>query len=136
MLVLPSPGGGAVIESVADHARGLTIYSCSGQLSAADIQSAIQSFYDGETTPDSLFDLGDADISALSAADVAQLADFTTARRSGRPPGRTAIVASRLASFGIGRMFQAYADAPDRPVELRVFRTRDDAERWLASPRA
>ena len=43
---------------------------------------------------------------------------------------RAAIVVGDAFHFGLGRMFAAFADA--RGIEVQVFYSRDDAERWLA----
>lgn len=42
---------------------------------------------------------------------------------------RMAVLASRELDYGLARMFQAYAS--DGPVDVRVFRDRDEALTWL-----
>ena len=47
--------------------------------------------------------------------------------------GRTAIVATSDFTFGLGRMYEAFAEFTDLGFELKIFRSRNEAEIWLAN---
>ena len=44
---------------------------------------------------------------------------------------RTAVVAGDDAGYGVGRMMQLTTEARQVAVQIRVFRTCEEAERWL-----
>lgn len=120
-----------MVESRSDLARGLTEYICTGVVDRAEIMDAVNSFYADTPTPHVLWDLGDANVSALSAADVEVLAQHTVERAHSREEGKTAIVAPKDMGFGLSRMFQTFADLASHQASVRVFRTRDDAIEWF-----
>ena len=64
----------------------------------------------------------------MTSADVRKLADY----RSFETGVQRAIVASTDVSFGLARMFQSMHDTA--PEQLRVFRSRSEAEAWLGLP--
>ena len=51
----------------------------------------------------------------------------------GDPTGHTrvAVVVSNDVGFGMGRMVQMTIEATNAAISMRVFRTYDEAERWL-----
>jgi len=120
-----------MVESRTDLARGLTEYVCTGVVDRAEIMDAVNSFYADTPTPNVLWDLGDANVSALSAADIEVLAQHTVDRAHSREEGRTAIVAPKDMGFGLSRMFQTFTDLASHQATVRVFRTRDDAIAWF-----
>lgn len=52
------------------------------------------------------------------------------------PGVRRAIVTGNLLAYGLARLFQATHDAHGLADEVRVFRTMEDADAWLAAPRS
>jgi hypothetical protein len=120
-----------MVESRSDPARGLTEYICTGVVDRAEIMDAVSSFYADTPTPNVLWDLGDANVSALSAADVEVLAQHTVERAHSREEGKTAIVAPKDMGFGLSRMFQTFADLASHQAAVRVFRTHDEAIAWF-----
>lgn len=70
-----------------------------------------------------------------SADELRQIVMHTTDLIEERGPrGPVALVAPADAIFGMGRMYEALAD--ERVITYRVFRTRAEAELWLAAARA
>lgn len=52
------------------------------------------------------------------------------------PGVRRAIVTGNLVAYGLARLFQLTHDARGLGDEIQIFRTMEEAERWLATPRA
>lgn len=120
-----------MVESRCDLTRGLTEYICTGIVDRAEITDAVDSFYADTPTPNVLWDLGDANVSALSAVDVEVLAQHTVNRAHSRDEGKTAIVAPKDMGYGLSRMFQTFADLASHQASVRVFRTHDEAIAWI-----
>ena len=78
-----------------------------------------------------LVDLSDADLGLVSTAGLSSLASFVVDELARLQLGsaRTAIYAPYDLPFGVARMYEAWSD--HSPEEVRVFRDRDDAVRWL-----
>ncbi len=70
---------------------------------------------------------------APSAAFVSQMTDFFAAQRATLSGTRCAILVSSDAGFGAARMTEMQSELRNPDVTMRVFRTRDDAERWLTA---
>jgi hypothetical protein len=111
---------------------GVTTHVCTGRLSADEIAAGIRAFYDEAPTPHTLWDLRDADVSGISADQIATFADLARDAAAMRGPGKTALVAAGLLAFGLSRMFEAYSDATLRPVRVRVFKNIEEAEAWIS----
>lgn len=81
-----------------------------------------------------LCDWSAADPAALTTEALRFIADLTVGECR-RFPGerRFAHVATRPGVYGLIRMWHSYADAPGMTSE--VFRSREEAERWLAEQR-
>jgi len=120
-----------MVESRSDLTRGLTEYTCTGVVDRAEITDAVDGFYADTPTPNVIWDLADANVSALSAADVEVLADHTVSRAHSRDEGKTAIIAPKDMGYGLSRMFQTFTDLAKHQAAVRVFRTRDDALEWI-----
>jgi hypothetical protein len=67
--------------------------------------------------------------------DFKRLADLAAERReayAGRPPVKSAVLATSAEAYGFARMFGTLLEGS--PIEVRVFREVGDAAEWLAVP--
>ena len=64
---------------------------------------------------------------AVTTAGVRRMVNVDEA--SGKTPGRLAIVADQSAVFGMARMYQTLGE--HGPMRVGVFRTNEEAEKWL-----
>ena len=76
-----------------------------------------------------LWDFRNASIATLSNERIQRLIDHNLRKQGARGGGMSAIVASRDLDFGIGRVYQAYADG--LPWDTMVFRDLESALEWL-----
>jgi len=77
-----------------------------------------------------LWDIRGADTSAIDRHGLVTIADYMKDHGGARGRGKTAIVAASDLDFGVSRMYEGIS-ASTTPVELRVCRSTDEAERWL-----
>ena len=110
----------------------LTEFICSGDLSVDEIRDAIESFYSDKPTRNVLWDFTDANVSSIRAQDVRGTAIFTREKAHSRTGGKTALVGTGDASFGIGRMYQSFAELARQETEIQIFRSREEAMVWIA----
>ena len=120
-----------MIKRSRSEERGLTVYVCSGVVTLEELTAVAGAFYASDPTPRALLDFSGADLSHLPADGMRRLAEFSKERAHARTGGRTAILAGDPVGFGLGRMYEAFADITGQQIEIRVFQDRADAERWL-----
>jgi hypothetical protein len=68
----------------------------------------------------------------LPSEELWKVADFAGAEFAKSPMGPVAIIASEPAQYGLSRMYQSYSEITGRK-NVGVFRTLDEAQRWLAT---
>jgi hypothetical protein len=77
-----------------------------------------------------ILDTSGATVSA-SSADLQNIASFAAEEFKKSGIGPVAFVTSDPATFGMGKVYQAYSSASGRR-NVGVFRTLDEAQRWLS----
>ena len=112
-----------------DSERRVIFSSATGVLTDEDLHE-----HQAQLLADPFFDPGFDqlwDFTRVSAVEVSPEALRHLAHsRSYKASARRAVVAPDDLRFGMGRMFQLLHD--EAPEELRVFRSLDEARRWLA----
>ncbi len=116
--------------------HNLIIISHRGEISDDEFRSFYEHFFQGsEFNPfmDILIDLRETNSRQRSSGILHQLARFVRERfRDVNTRRKVAVVAPGSLSFGLARMYQAFADSV--PWDFAVFRTADDAFAWLSVP--
>jgi hypothetical protein len=109
----------------------LSIYTCRGQLSVDEIMKTVKSIYDGIPSRNIIWDLAESDVSGITADEVRDLARGVKKLAHSREGGKTAIVSPKDISYGIGRMYQIFAEIYAQSAQIEVFRSKMEAERWV-----
>ncbi len=122
-----------MIREHIESERQLTIHICSGIILKQELIDAVKALYDTETTPNHLWDITDADFSQITRVDLESVAKFAKQYAPTRIGGRTAFVAIADIGFGLARMYEVFAEQAGQRVEIRVFRSRKKAEKWLSA---
>jgi hypothetical protein len=120
------------IESHIDSDGGLIFHTAEGLLVAEELLSAFDSVASDPVfrpTMGALWDLTGASIEAAGTDDVKTLAAAIGERLTESEYHKVAIAAPHDLTFGLARMYEAYT--AQLPIELGVFRTRDEALEWL-----
>jgi hypothetical protein len=90
---------------------------------------ALVSQPDYDPTLDDMVDMGGVERLEVSSETVRRLVDMFTPLDTDQVVTRLAIVAPKDHVFGMARMYEILRS--DAPEQIRVFRDRDQAERWL-----
>ena len=116
----------------ADAAEGVVTIAVDGVPDIAEIRDVIIKTWSDpvfQSTARGLWDLRNADLSGISAAELRTVADLEENRRPDLPRSRIALVVSREVDFGMLRMLEAFL--PESTLDYHVFRDFDDAWHWL-----
>ncbi|HUI93387.1 MAG TPA: hypothetical protein VLX68_14160 [Chitinivibrionales bacterium] len=111
----------------------LTTYVSKGVLAFDGIRDAIAAFYEGAPTLHIIWNLTEADLSNLSGDEVRDLAKTAKSHYRSREGGKTALVASSDADYGLARMYEVFTEFAKLPASVKVFRTMEEAQQWIRS---
>ncbi len=120
------------IEAKVDERRGFVEIVLAGDVTDSELSGAVDRFF-SETwsaLPLGLLDLRDVEATDVSARLIRKAASRAESHVDPRlESGKFAIVAARDFLFGMARMYEILRS--DSPVEVRVFRDRQEALLWL-----
>lgn len=119
------------IETTIDLTRDLTTFTASGTLTANYFREYLTAYYDGKVTRFVLWDLIEADLSALKNRHIKEVAQSICRISEVRRGGQTAFVYDKSFEYGIGRMFQAYSQMEMLPFTAKAFKSTEEAKAWL-----
>ena len=109
--------------------KQLTINIVAGELLFDGAVEAVKEFYEVKPTRDGLWDLREGTWEDLSDVRINIIIGFVAKHAHVREGGRTAMVVPADIDYGIARTAQSYAQ--NLPFEIGVFRTMDEAIKWL-----
>ena len=119
------------ITATQEREKDLTVVKATGALSAKDFQNWMVAYYAGQVTGLILWDLTEADLSAVTDAEVEAIAGQTQQISAQRRGGKTAFVFDRSLEHGLGRMLAAYVRIENLPFDVLAFQNLKDAREWL-----
>lgn len=119
------------IETTYDPLRDLTIFKLAGKVSAVDLFDCLANYCSGAVTLLNLWDDTETDLTAITASEIEDFAEYASHLAEARKSGKTAIVFGRAFEFGLGRMFETYLELAGLPIEVHLCRSIDDARKWL-----
>ena len=119
------------ITATFDKEKDLTTVTVSGMVTADDLRDWGVRYYQGQTTALVLWDVTQADLSAVEGDQLREIAGVLKRISEVRRGGKTAFVYDKPLEYGIGRMFQSYSEMENMPFEVQAFRSFDDAMEWL-----
>ena len=120
------------ITTSVDRKTGLRIYDVFGEMTAEDFQEAVtEAFTHPEYKPGSnaLWDLRKATGGSLSVREIRGVVDAVVKYRKEAAGSRVALVVASSRAYGLARMYEQMM-AVATPVDIVVFRDRDEAEIW------
>ena len=107
-----------------------TIYTVSGEFLFDQIIDLVKRYYLEELTLNIIFDLTNADMSAITAGEMERIVEFSKEYTHLREGGKTAFITSNDLGYGLSRMYAAYAEVKGHPIVQRSFRIIDEAMTW------
>lgn len=111
--------------------RDLTVNTVRGTLQLRHVQAALDEFYEVGPTTNVIWDMREADSSALAWEDLRAIVEHARSYADQREGGRTAFVVASDFAYGVCRMYTIMADVHDHPIGHGTFRTLEEAEAWL-----
>ena len=120
-----------MIETTVDTKHNLTIHRGSGNITSQDLLSSINSFYDNSPTLYTLWDFSKGSMSSISNESIRQIFSLVQNRGTNRQNGKPAIVATKDLEYGMSRMFQIMSTDNGFPFTIKVFRSYDEAMKWI-----
>ena len=121
----------AQIETRVERTMDLCLFTVQGQVTVPEVHTALEQFYAQGPTLNALWDFTETDAAALTADDLRAIVELARSKAPHRPGGRTALVVHGDFSFGMARMYEILAEVGEHPITHGVFRSRDEAFRWL-----
>jgi hypothetical protein len=109
----------------------LTTYVAAGPLTANDVSKTVVSCLTENPTRLVIWDVREASFSNVTGDDLRKVVINARPLAESRAGGKTAIVCSRGADYGLARLFQTYAELYEAPIDIKVFDSMDDATAWL-----
>lgn len=91
----------------------------------------VQVYYDDMPSLNVIWDLTEADPTSITAYEIRAMAKNVKKLSHSREGGKTAIISPKDISYGLSRMYQTYAEIFAQIINVEVFRSRLEAERWL-----
>ncbi len=108
-----------------------TIHTVEGQVTLAEI-ARVMATYDHESPALLIiWDFREADTSAIFMPDIQRLVELASRCSGLKAGGKIAGVFSQDLGYGLGRMFQSYAEMRAIRCEFQCFRNMKDAQEWL-----
>jgi hypothetical protein len=124
------------VECRIDAEAGIVHTTVSGEIGASDIIAALEELFRHPDYRPGL--IGLADLRSYTwrseMSDIRRVAQFMIANGKKIGRSRTAIVVSSDYSYGMSRMYEAFAAAS--PIEVKIFRDMDEAVAWLRDDRS
>ncbi len=109
----------------------LTIKKIIGEVTADELMNALRQFYTGHITKYVVWDFTNGSTGKLMPVNVEHIAELVLQHAHVRIGGKAAIVAPNDLNYGMGRMFNTYAELGNIPFETQIFRTLSEAGLWM-----
>lgn len=121
----------AEIKFSIDKAKDLTTVTIVGDLQASELRAILEDYYRQSPTSLIMMDSRQGRWSSMPTADYNRSIHSWILQGKSREGGKTAIIFSDPADFGMGRYLESHLSLAGFPTELECFRDMDKAERWL-----
>lgn len=122
------------IKSHTNASKELTTLTATDGITFEEIMEVVKGFNDDPPTRNILWDFREAyPADPFDAADMDRIATLAKSNLASRAHsnGKTAFVATSDFVFGVTRMYTTYLELQEPTHEIQVFRTLDEAHKWL-----
>ncbi len=121
----------AEIKFSIDKARNLTTFTIVGDLQSGELRAILEDYYKQSPTRLIIMDSRQGRWSTLASTDFKRSIQSWITTGNSRVGGKTAIIFSDAADFGMGRFLESHLSMAGSPTELECFRDIDKAQSWL-----
>jgi hypothetical protein len=120
-----------MIQPHFDDQLDLTTYVCSEQVTAEEIEAQLRAFYRGSPSLNALWDFSEADLGALSPADISGIAQFVKTASHSRAGGKTALVFTTAMLTEMGPMLESISEIEIPDAKVKIFNDLNGALAWI-----
>lgn len=121
-----------MIERQLDPDLKLTTFICSGVTTPVEVATQLQTFYDATPTLHTIWDYTKADLSALTAERISDLAGFLKQTSHSRAGGRSALVFSLEQLQLINDRLPSLAELAVVDATIKIFSDVVKARTWIS----
>jgi hypothetical protein len=121
-------------EIIYDENNDIVILRVIGKVTFTEITEAVKQYF-SRVTRHLIWDYTHGDLSNVTADDFRSVPNMSAKYFTYRKHGRTAFACPDDLTFGMFRMYSVFADIKCMPYEYEVFRSIDDATKWVQSYR-
>ena len=121
------------VETQMDAARSIRTHKVKGLINFQDLSNLLKGIYNSaEFDPNlhSLWDMRDADLSAVKPEEIRALAEYVRTNWAVNRKNKAAIVVAGLSDFGVSRMYE-HILGPAATGKVKVFRNIKSAWDWI-----
>ena len=118
-----------------DAATAIRSHVVTGPVTVDELVAELAQVYQSEDLPtrsNVIWDFTGADVSGITSAEVAQLAQFVKAAWKEHGDFRIGFAVKPGVTHGLTRMYEQLLDLFDED-HIRIFRTYDEAQAWITS---
>jgi len=120
------------ISKQIDESKQLTTFTLGeGKTTFEEIAAEVKAQYEETPTRNVLWDASNGSVANLTKEHIEKLASFSGRFGNVRKGGKTALYSPGDAAFGLSRMFEIIGDLKNVPIQVKVFRDKDEAMNWL-----
>jgi hypothetical protein len=113
----------------------LTVYTTTGPMTVDDVSNTVIACLTDNPTLLAIWDIREASFSGVTGDDLRKVVIHARPLAESRAGGKTAIICSRGADYGLARLFQTYVELYEAPIDIKVFNSMDEAIAWLGVDR-
>jgi len=121
----------AEIEKEIIGDKGVTVFKVKGEMLCDQIIDEITRFYAKDLTRYAVWDFSCAEGKHVTANEVQKIAKHAKKFGHLRSDGKTAFVMSSSLAYGLGRMYDSFAQVNNHPVKHGIFRNYNEAISWI-----
>ena len=119
-------------EIVFEKHNDIVILRVIGGATFGDISEAVKQYFP-KVTSHLIWDYINGDLTNVTAEDFRRVPDMSAKYFTNRKNGRTAFACPNDYTYGMFRMYTAFADIESMPYEYEVHRSFEDALKWVKS---
>ena len=120
------------ISKQVDDSKQLTTFFVEGEVTFEEVAAQVKKLYEEEKpTKYVLWDAANGSVANLTTEQIENLASFSPRYSDKRKGGKTALYSPGDLAFGLSRAFEIIGNLRNVPIQIKVFRDRDEAIRWL-----
>lgn len=121
----------AIIEVSTDSQNDLTIFMVHGELTADEVIQSVEALSARKPTKFVLWDATDGSVANVPTEEIQRVAQTMMRFLEKRKEGKTAFVVATDLDYGLGRMYEAFAENEGLPYAYGIFKTVKEAKQWL-----